>query len=316
MTAVTHSSTSRAAPDETLPEDLLEQWCLSDASYLGGSRSRTWRVRRGSSAFAVKWLSAEVRSDWRYETRVMAALRAVNWPAPVLTEEPIVRGDGVWRLFAWLPGEPAPVEDNAAEEYARGRLLAEFHAASSSLGVAGQRDGFALPRQTISDPLLDQWLTVHEQRLPEEGRILRAFREAAAGQLADHESDVPSSVIHGDFTRWNLLFDGGALSGILDFEACHNNHLVADFALAWRGDHDEVIRGYDSVRPLSETEWHLVWPTYWAWLFQGVKEMLAEHYSQPGGASNPADLEWQVRHVLKDSDLLRARCGGKRVDGA
>ncbi|MFC8800478.1 phosphotransferase enzyme family protein [Promicromonospora sp. NPDC057138] len=313
---MTHLSTGRPAPDETLPGDLLEQWRLSDASYLGGSRSRTWRVRRGSSAFAVKWLSANVRSDWRYEARVMAALRAANWPAPVLTEEPIVRGDGVWRLFAWLPGDPAPVEDDAAKEYARGRLLAEFHAASSSLGVAGQRDGFALPRETISDPLLDQWLTVHERRLPEEGRILRAYREAAAAQLADHESDVPSGVIHGDFTRWNLLFDGGALSGILDFEACHNNDLVADFALAWRGDHDEVIRGYDSVRPLSETEWRLVWPTYWAWLFLGVKEMLAEHYSQPGGASNPADLEWQVRHLLKDSDLLRARCGGKQVAGA
>jgi Ser/Thr protein kinase RdoA (MazF antagonist) len=318
-------------PDETIPGDLLEQWRLSGATYLGGSRSRTWRVRRGSSVFALKWLSAGARADWRYETRVMAALRAADWPAPVLAEEPLVRDDGVWRLFAWLPGEPTPVanhavanhrianhrpENHTAEESARGRLLAQFHAASSSLGVAGQRDGFDLPRQAVDDPELGEWLTVHEQRLPEEGRILRAYREAAAALLAEHESDVPSGVIHGDFTRWNLLFDGGALSGILDFEACHSNHLVADFALAWRGDHDEVIRGYDSVRPLSETEWHLVWPTYWAWLFLGVKEILAEHYSPPGGAASPADLEWQVRHLLKDSDLLRERCGPKPVDVA
>ncbi|MFD7022435.1 phosphotransferase [Promicromonospora sukumoe] len=122
--------------------------------------------------------------------------------------------------------------------------------------------------------------------------------------------------LHGDFTSWNLLYDGGALSGVLDFEACHHNDLVADFALSWRGDHDEVLRGYDSVRPLSEAEWHLVWPTYWAWLFLGVREMLAAHYSRPGGVTKPADLEWQVRHLLKDSDLLRARLGGKRVDGA
>lgn len=182
--------------------------------------------------------------------------------------------------------------------------------------MAGHRDGFPLPQQTVADPLLEQWLAVLEQRRPEEGRILRAYREAAAAQLADHESDVPSGVIHGDFTRWNLLFEGGALSGVLDFEASHNDRLVADFALAWRGDHDEVIRGYDSVRALSEAEWRLVWPTYWAWLFLGVKEMLAEHYSQPGGVSSPADLDWQVRHLLKDSDLLRERCGGKRVDGA
>lgn len=59
-----------------------------------------------------------------------------------------------------------------------------------------------------------------------------------------------------------------------------------------------------------------MWPTYWAWLFLGVKEMLAAHHSRPGEVSKPADLEWQVRHLLKDSDLLRARCGGKRVGGA
>lgn len=319
------------------------RWRLSDATYLGGSRSRTWRVRRGSTVFALKWLPAGVRADWRYETRVMTALRAAGWPAPDLAEEPVVRGDGVWRLFAWLPGEPAPVENNvvanhAAEEHARGRLLAQFHAASSSLGVTGQRDGFELPRQAVDDPELDQWLTIHEQRLPEEGRILRAYREAAAAQLAEHESDLvsavppglpagvapglpsdaapglPSGVIHGDFTQWNVLFESGTLSGILDFEACHHNHLVADFALAWRGDHDDVVRGYDSVRSLSEAEWHLVWPTYWAWLFLGVKEILVEHYSRPGGAAHPAGLDWQVRHLLKDSDLLRGRCGPKPVD--
>ncbi|WP_198012447.1 phosphotransferase [Promicromonospora sukumoe] len=326
MTSVARPSTDRAAPGEMIPRVLRVRWRLSDATYLGGSRSRTWRVRRGSTVFALKWLPAGVRADWRYESRVMAGLRSAGWPAPVLAEEPVVRGDGVWRLFAWLPGEPAPVEGGSDTEGSnRGRLLAQFHAASSSLGAIGRRDGFELPREAVSDPLLDRWLTVHEQRLPEEGRILRAYREEAAARLAEHESDtapetesgvrpdVPSGVIHGDFTRWNLLFESGALSGILDFEACHHNHLVADFALSWRGDHDDVIRGYDSVRPLSETEWHLVRPTYWAWLFLGVEEILAEHYSRPGGAAHPADLDWQVRHLLKDSDLLRARCGPKPV---
>ena len=317
--------TGRAVPGEVIPGDLRVQWRLSDESYLGGTRSRTWRVRRGASAFAVKWLPVGVRADWRYETEVMAALRAADWPAPVLVEEPVVRDDGIWRLFAWLPGETAPVGDGSdAEGFNRGRLLAEFHATSSSLGAIGRRDGFELPREAVSDPLLDRWLTVHEQRLPEEGRILRTYREAAADLLAEHEpalasavpSVVPSGVIHGDFTHWNLLFESGGPSGILDFEACHHNHLVADFALAWRGDHDEVLRGYDSVRPLSETEWHLVWPTYWAWLFLGVQEILAGHYARPGGAARPARLDWQVRHLLKDSDLLRARCGGKQLDGA
>lgn len=306
--------TDQEVHDASLPTDLIEHWSLRDVSYLGGVRSRTWRAQRGSSTFAVKWLPAEVETDWQYETRVMDALRSVNWPTPLLAEEPIVRPDGVWRLFAWLPGKPADTEHPAAEEHARGQLLAEFHAASASLDVAGRRAGFVLPRQAVDDPLLDRWLRVHEQRLPQEGRILRAYREAAAAHLADPEIDAPSGVIHGDFTPWNLLFNRGGLSGVLDFEACHHNHLIADFALAWRGDHDEVLRGYDAVRPLSQLEWHLVRPTYWAWLFLGVREILASHYSQPGGASRPAGLEWQVRHLLKDSELLRAKCGRKSVD--
>ncbi|MFE7503732.1 phosphotransferase enzyme family protein [Promicromonospora sp. NPDC057488] len=339
MTSVARPSTGRAASGamipEMIPRDLWARWRLSDATDLGGSRSRTWRVRRGSTVFALKWLPASVRADWRYETQVMTALRSAGWPAPVLAEEPLVRDDGIWRLFAWLPGGPAPDEgSDDSEGFNRGRLLAEFHAASSPLGAISRRDGFELPREAVSDPLLDQWLTVHERHLPEEGRTLRAYREAAAALLAENGSDlaaalpagvpggaapglpsgVPSGVVHGDFTPWNLLFESGTLSGILDFEACHHNHLVADFALAWRGDHDDVIRGYDSVRPLSETEWRLVWPTYWAWLFLGVKEILAEHYSRPGGASRPADLDWQVRHLLKDSGLLAATCGPKPVD--
>jgi aminoglycoside phosphotransferase (APT) family kinase protein len=55
-------------------------------------------------------------------------------------------------------------------------------------------------------------------------------------------------VIHGDFTPWNLLFDGGRLTGVLDFEATHHTFQVADFALSWRGYHDDVLSGYDEVR--------------------------------------------------------------------
>ena len=61
-------------------------------------------------------------------------------------------------------------------------------------------------------------------------------------------------VLHGDFTCWNLLFEHGHLTGVLDFEATHLNYRVADFALAWRGQQSDVIRGYEEVSPLSDLD--------------------------------------------------------------
>ena len=40
-------------------------------------------------------------------------------------------------------------------------------------------------------------------------------------------------VVHGDFTPWNLRFQNGTLSGILDFELAHWDHRIGDFALSW-----------------------------------------------------------------------------------
>src|SRR5262249_55309737 len=136
------------------------------------------------------------------------------------------------------------------------------------------------PAVVVSDPELEHWLRAHERVRPDEGRALRACRDTAAEWFADNaDPGAPRSVIHGDFTPWNLLFDAGRLTGVLDFEASHHSFQVADFALSWRGYHDEVLRGYDEVRLLSDTEWRLVRPVFWAWLFLGVKELLMSSYA-------------------------------------
>ena len=52
----------------------------------------------------------------------------------------------------------------------------------------------------------------------------------------------PFVIAQGDFAPWNLRFQGGRLSGILDFELAHWDHRIADFALAWRGKYDRNKR--------------------------------------------------------------------------
>lgn len=227
--------------------------------------------------------------SWEYELASAAALRSLGWPTP----SPLEVGDDGWVLYSRLPGVAARSDDRLV----RGRLLGALHLAAAECGLTAPRPGFPSPASVVGDPVLGRLLRSYARSDPDSGAVLLDGLESAAGWFADHPVvDVPRSVIHGDFAPWNLLFADGRLSGVLDFEASHYTFQVADFALAWRGYQDDVIRGYDSVRPLSDLEWQLIRPVYQAWLFLGVRAAL-----ESGG---PADLSWQVAHLRKKSALV------------
>ena len=105
-----------------------------------------------------------------------------------------------------------------------------------------------------------------------------------------------TTVLHGDFAPWNLLYEGENLTGVIDFEATHLNYRVADFANSWRGYQDEVVHGYEEVRKLSDLDWELLVPAYWAWMFIGVKQGMETTLA---GKNAPPDFEWQIRHLLR-----------------
>ncbi|MCV3766404.1 homoserine kinase [Rhizobium sp. TRM95796] len=78
--------------------------------------------------------------------------------------------------------------------------------------------------------------------------------------------DLPSGVIHADLFPDNVFFLNDRLSGLIDFYFACNDYLVYDLAVcinAWCFEKDcsfnltkgmEMIAGYQSVRPLSESE--------------------------------------------------------------
>lgn len=303
-------------PVSGLDPDVCAHWRLAAGPALGHRETGTWAVTRDGTPFVVKHFDPRTFTDWSYTLRVAAALRAQGWPTPEPVDEPLTRPDGTWVLFHRLPGRSVrPVDtDPPAEQRARGRLLAEFHAAAAATGITDQRGGFTGPAEVVADPGLDRWLRVHETARPDEGRLLRACRDAAVAWFAEHPTDTaPRSVIHGDFTPWNLLFEGGRLSGVVDFEGTHHTVQVADFALSWRGYQDSVLQGYDEVRPLSDLEWHLIRPAYWAWLFIGVGDLLAAHYGDGRRARVRPNLDWQLAHLSKHSALLDGRAGVPRL---
>lgn len=85
---------------------------------------------------------------------------------------------------------------------------------------------------------------------------------------ADPGRDLPQGPIHADYFPDNVLFEGDAISGVIDFYYACNDALSYDLAIAlsaWGFDAEGVAipaaleafqAGYESLRPLSAAERH------------------------------------------------------------
>ena len=216
--------------------------------------------------------------------------------------EELIQVDGrIWGLFKFLRGT-CQTTNRPEERRARGRLLAELHEATASLEGMGQRRGFGLSDDVIGDPGLIEAIREYEQVRPAEGRIMRWHIDRAKEDFDRLDLDgAVTTILHGDFTPWNLLYEGESLTGVIDFEATHLNYRVADFANSWRGYQDEVVDGYEEVSRLSDLDRELLVPAYWAWMFIGVRQAIEAALA---GKDAPPDFEWQIRHLLRREGLM------------
>ncbi|MDX8413087.1 MAG: homoserine kinase [Mariprofundales bacterium] len=140
-----------------------------------------------------------------------------------------------------------------------GKTLAQLH-------LAG--DGFAPPRKS---PTGDRWLrhTADQVRAGVQQRYGDAAVALLDSELLWQEKrmlrGLPEGVIHGDYFCDNILFEGDAVSGVIDFYYAHTAPFVLDVAisinaLALRLQDDDIVRwgcflrGYESVRSLTVAE--------------------------------------------------------------
>lgn len=264
---------------------------------LGGRQNRHWWVETGKQRLVLRrWYSSATDID--YELRLLTRIAALGWPVAPAISEPLESGGYFWSLFPFLPGDPNPLHGSPAEQRARGRLLAEFHADMASLHGFGQRGTWRRCEQILEDQTTEQMLKDNEQKHPEEIRVLLWHLERARGRIAGLSlHDRPGIIVHGDFTPWNLRFQDGRLCGILDFELAHADHRIGDFSLSWRGKYDEVIYGYDEVSPLEPEEWALLTPVWWSHLIEGACHALANGVD---------DNDWTMQKLLLRSPLMGA----------
>jgi Ser/Thr protein kinase RdoA (MazF antagonist) len=275
--------------------EVLETLGISLLAPLGGRANQHWLVAaRGERLVLRRW--DKPNDDIAYELRLLAGIAAIGWPAAPAITDPLVIAGQTWTLFPYLPGEPPSIADPQTEQRTRGRLLAEFHADLATLPDLGQRDGWRRCEATLNDPTLDRLLADNERERTEEVRMLRWHLERARARIDGlRPQDRPGIHIHGDFAPWNLRFQNGQLSGILDFDAARWDHRLGDFTLSWRGKHDTIVHAYNEVSPLDPEEWELLTPLWWAYLIEQACQFLAAGTHDDG---------WLATHLLRRSPLM------------
>ena len=189
------------------------------------------------------------------------------------------RPDGLWDLWQWMPGEAAS-ENATLEEIRQGAAaIAQFHAASRTLGTTHQpapaiqsrldRLAKIEPhlRQLFSGPV-DEWISgcAHgseglQSACVRAWQILKArwprVRERIGGGLARLVGDaVPTQYVIRDVHREHVLFESGRVSGLIDFDALRVDTPMSDLA-RWVGSFttpqrwDAALAGYCEDSPFS-----------------------------------------------------------------
>ncbi|GGO34346.1 phosphotransferase enzyme family protein [Deinococcus humi] len=275
------------------PLALLDAWNLRLQGELGGRLNRHWQVRdRQERAVLRRWHAPE--AEVRYELDVLNLVSRTHLNLPLLRRGPQAMDGALWSLHDFVPGNPAPREDARR----RGRWLADLQARWRDLPCPPPRPGWSDALDVLNDPVADALLDAQEIAHPSNVRLCRWHLHRARTALAEvRPGPRPQTLIHGDFTPWNLRVQMDVWTGLLDFEFTRPADPMEDFALAWRGVHDDVVRGYAEHSALNDEDLALLTPLWWAHLLGAALHDLERGIRDDG---------WSTRKLLVRSPLMGA----------
>ncbi|WP_328763164.1 MULTISPECIES: phosphotransferase [unclassified Streptomyces] len=256
-----------------------------DRSHLAeGLMNVNWRVETPAGPYALKRVTDVPLDRLRRNLAVLSSLAADGIPvcAPVTTASgdtvAEISGDG-YCLFPWSAGEHIRGTDLPLSQVAAlGTHLARLHVALGR--TAGGQELPAVPDTVAAD------VTAPERAVQKADRLAAAMRARSAGDAFDAvaadaleqrrvlldkharlrpEGDTPAGPhgwTHGDFQFRNLLWEGGELAAVLDWDRLgvrpYAEEVVrtaqVQFGVGGVFDLDRVsafVDGYRSVIPLE-----------------------------------------------------------------
>lgn len=287
-----------------VPAEVLRAFGMQDgvpARIEQGLVNRHWTVDLGARRYVLRrYHQRRTREAILWEQWLVDFAAKLGWPVakPVAAadgETLVEHGGWYWAGAPQLPGEPGLGASPGAFRR-MGETLAELHDNLSGLG-GPQRPGFG-PMWDL-DSLVGQWGAASFDSLveqlgtkrPDLADAIRGERERTLRELETGGVDqLPLLPIHGDFHRFNLLWGGERITGIVDWDFSRRDVLIADLAPLLEPFMPlevelarSLLEGYHAVRPLSPRERSLLVPMARAGLLWWVATLLAEW----GGVGEP-----------------------------
>lgn len=284
-------------PDSlTIPPDILRVFDLAGCSiepFDRGLTNQTWLVGASMPMVLRRHSPFATRASIEWEHHLLHHLAAKGWPVPLASpasggREIVEHEDSLWSIAPFLRGVPGMV-DSPSRYLIQGRLLARLHHDMENFPLLEQRPGLGKTWE------LDAWVapanagsfnglvSAFASHYPEIAALIRRQRYRSLRELARlHYPNLPELPIHGDFQRFNLLWQDATVTGVLDFDQARRDARVCDLAIVLIPFMPldlqlarAFLEGYESVRPLTDTEWALIPALVRASLLRWVAHCLA-----------------------------------------
>lgn len=231
-----------------------------------GTINTNLRVETADGLRFLRINEGKTADDVVREAAIVAHLAAAGVPTPVPLTAPTGAPYALWQgqfvsIFPWLAGRTlARGELVPAHAEQVGRALGRLHVAGATF--PDRRPGRYEPDEIDRRVVRIAELASTDPALAAAVDVLAPELEALHRERA---TDLPLGLIHGDLFVDNVLFDGAAMTALLDFEQASWGRLAYDLAvttLAFGYGRDDfrpdVVRalfaGYRAERPLDARE--------------------------------------------------------------
>lgn len=293
-----------------------------------GFMNRNWRVATPDGIFVVKQvLDVAIEKVIRQHT-VTAALAGRGFPVPRQATLPggdtvLDHADGMFTVAPWVSGVfRQGVDLDLAECATLGGLLGELHHHLADVLPVVNVDTPASADPDAALDAIDGYLALIEARTDRDDfderahEWLRNRRDLVRAQVSRRPVDGfvgPVAWTHGDFQQLNLLWDGGRVAAVLDWDRLRVDALAAEVtraAVLMMDNHpmgldlhrvSAFVDGYRTIMPLTSAQ--LVGAAHrWWWNYLCGLWPLNRHY-EDGDTScdrffviNSAVLSWWYQH--------------------
>lgn len=231
-----------------------------------GTINSNFQIVAGGTKYFLRVNEGKSEDDVAYEALLVAKLarEGVPTPAPLFARDSskayVPFGTKWVSAFPWRGGhhilQPGP------------EITGKLGAALARLHVAGLTAPASWRRASIYDHahLAERFESFEHSTDPALAHAIAILREELvyAAAVAPTRKDATHGIIHGDLFRDNVLWEGGEITAILDFEQASGGSLAYDLAVCvndwcWTGQPrldlaKALLDGYQSIRRLPDVD--------------------------------------------------------------